>query len=203
VWVALIVGLVLGDLYWGPGFLTDDWSWKWVDRASWTVAIIGLPLLVYQVAVLRREQVRKPSITFGVAVGDADVEPIRSSGPINSGAGSVAIQMAAKNLGSRTARHILFNYQLPENCPIESIQPSAGSGDFDRNRRLWQISVDHLHPDSLVVAKAEIVLVPGCSKGVATINVSATMDDFKEARSVIALTVAPIAPRPPATSTTR
>jgi hypothetical protein len=189
------VGLVVGELLWGLGFLTEEWSWRWVDRASWAVTIIGLPLVVYQVAVLRREQARKPKIVFGVAKSEGEVEPLRSSVDVDRGIGSIAIQMPVKNVGNLTARGLLFNYQLPEDSPIASIEPLTGSGEFIPKVRLWQIKHERLHPQSIAISSATIVLISGFELGAVRIDATATMDDFDKATGTITLQVGPTATR--------
>lgn len=187
--VAVVAGLVVGERQLGLGFLTEEWSWKWVDRASWAVAVVGLPLVVYQVAVLRREQARKPKIAFGVAPGGTKVEQLRSSANVSAVVGRIDIQMVAQNIGTLTARGVLFNYRLPDNSPVVSIEPALGSGEFIQAHRLWQAVLDRLQPQSMNHLYATLVLSPDFAVGQLKINAAAAMDDFEEANGTLTLQV--------------
>jgi hypothetical protein len=188
-WATLIAAMVFSELKFGLAFLHEDWSWKWVERASWAVAIIGLPLLVYQVAVLRREQAREPRIAFGVAAKGAEIHQLSSSADVVAAAGRAQIETLAKNVGNLTARGLLFNCRFAVDSPVASIEPAAGSGDFIAANRLWQAPIERIQPGNTVHLTATLVFRPGFTSGSVPLEAAVAMDDFEQSSGTVTVRV--------------
>jgi len=164
-----------------PGF------WPWVERLSWFLTIVGvvvgLPIGIYQLVAVRREQKRianelerKAEIVVGFPVEDvpasafpAEVAPVSSTEIAphwEPGQGKmsqpVLLTMHTLNRGTRTARQLLLNFLFPKN-----LQPRTWAGapegqeitqDPDGTIRLIAIAKD-LHPGTGHVA-GTLLLVP-------------------------------------------
>jgi len=103
--------------------------WAWVERVSWVATLVGLPFVLIPVYLLWRDQrrlarelTRRPVIEFGF-IPDDSVEPPRPLPremtvsprwtPGTTVSEQVDVMLAARNVGSRTARELIFNVWVP------------------------------------------------------------------------------------------
>ncbi|HEX9561228.1 MAG TPA: hypothetical protein VGA76_08340 [Candidatus Dormibacteraeota bacterium] len=102
-------------------------AWQFIERFSWTVIILGLPIAVYQLWLLQSDQnrvaselSRKPFLMTGFAltkdrkdvVREMQIIPMWPTGALASA--PVKIEWTMHNTGSRTAREVVQNLVIPE-----------------------------------------------------------------------------------------
>lgn len=135
--VTAVLTAILGA---ATGLVIYAWlsgGWQFVERFSWIVIILGLPLAVYQLRLLQSDQnrvvselSRKPRLMTGFAltndrkdvVREMQIIPTWEPGAVVSA--PVRIEWMMHNFGSRTARDILQNLVIPEALAVV-LQPGA------------------------------------------------------------------------------
>jgi hypothetical protein len=112
-------------------------GWQFVERFSWVVIILGLPLAVYQLWLLQSDQnrialelSRTPRLVTGFGLTHDKKDMIREKSfaptwpPNGAASDPVRIEWVIHNFGSRTARGILLNLIIPE--AFASVLPAGG-----------------------------------------------------------------------------
>ena len=116
----------------GPGALLDEALWRWIERATWILALILFPVAIYQLILLRRDQERIAAevesgphlrIAFDFPRGEPELElhvaPHWEEGEHNSR--PEAIDLTWHNDGNRTAHNVMINLVFP----TVLVQPQA------------------------------------------------------------------------------
>jgi hypothetical protein len=165
--------LIWADI-WNIVDARDFAVWVWFERLSWFVALAGFPFLVYQVRVLQRDQRRladelsmRPKIDFGFLTGREPAPPplpreitIEPNWPPGRPASApVKVTFAAVNIGTRTARNVVFNLQL-------------GSGE-QQERKIARTT--DIHPGVFQPFAIDIEIPTGLTE--LPIQTTASMDD--------------------------
>jgi hypothetical protein len=134
--------------------------WKWVERASWVIALVLFPAAIYQLVVLQRDQRRladqltkKPDVRVGRRILPPNsvpgtiprielqfvVAPQWQEGAALSDV--VKIPVEAVNVGNRTAHNVLVNIVFPKLVHFVA-GPAAvevrDEPDFDRWRLMFR-----------------------------------------------------------------
>ena len=127
-------------------------TWAWIERVSWLATLVGLPFVLIPVYFLWREQrrvrlelTRHPAIQFGF-LPDSGGEPPRPLPtelmisphwtPGHDVSELLPLLLAARNVGKRTARDLVFNVWVPpppgqpasenrEEIPVPPLNPGA------------------------------------------------------------------------------
>jgi hypothetical protein len=134
--------------------------WKWVERASWVIALVLFPAAIYQLVVLQRDQrrladqlIKKPDVQVGRRILPPNsppgtipqielqfvVAPHWQDGAAFSDV--VKIPVEAVNVGNRTAHNILVNLVFPKH--VQFVQGAAAvevreEPDLDRWRLMFR-----------------------------------------------------------------
>lgn len=157
----LLIG-VLGAVGGLVTYAAISGDWQFIERFSWSVIILGLPIAVYQLWLLQSDQnrvvsdlARKPALRTGFGLTKDMKDVVRElqvipSWPADAAASTpVRIEWAMHNFGSRTAREVLQNLVIPE-ALANVMQPGTyvryGSPD---NRPYIQVPtnpVRNVHP---------------------------------------------------------
>jgi hypothetical protein len=174
-------------------------GWDWIERTSWLVAVIGLPLGLIQLAFVLREQrritrelARQPQLDLGFhPVQEVSGKRLLSKetkikvtwNPNEQYSNPTQVEFHCQNLGERSARNVLFNFVLPiEFAHLTGYDIGKQSGALPiinvtvsaDQRPVIVARWDQIHPrDSARIGV--IINIPRVSE--ATIEAEASMDD--------------------------
>jgi hypothetical protein len=130
--------------------------WKWVDRASWVIALVLFPAAIYQLIVLQRDQRRlaeeltkHPDVQVGLRIpipgAKAGIQPnlkipVKWQPDANT-SDVVRVPLSAVNVGARTAHNVLINLIIPRQ--VKFVQSPAmpevrDEAEFDRWRLIFR-----------------------------------------------------------------
>ena len=138
----------------------DLWVWVWLERASWVIAALGIPALIYQFKTIADELTKRPRLEFGlVPTGAAEAERLRpalelspSWPPDAEWSDEMQVEFRACNRGQRTARDLVFNVSLPPPDPASQHQVSSANLRRRQDGSVTMINIaEHLHPGATQV----------------------------------------------------
>src|SRR5438046_4262994 len=117
------------SLVWGGMSDAHSEFWVWIERISWAAVVVGLPIGIYQVMMLRNEQgrvarelARRPDVLVGfhplteshgkkMLQQTTDVTATWQPGSHLSD--PVQFTIVCHNAGDLTARNVLYNFSFP------------------------------------------------------------------------------------------
>ena len=180
-----------------------------VERLSWIAIVVGFPIAIYQVIMLRGEQrrvahelARRPEVLIGfypfteshgkkILQHETDITATWQPG--NPMSDPVEFTIVCYNAGERTARNVLYNFKFERQFEyLTKISKPAEHGRFvkspDDGRPLWLIvGNEHIHPeDSAPFTTA--ISIPQRTPFI-TINADVSMDDRPSTRAQLKLRV--------------
>ena len=142
-------------------------GWLFIEHFSWVVIIVSLPVGVYQLVLLQREQVRianevsrRPILMNGFTLKTDRTDVVREIhiAPQWPAGGGVSKPFSVKwltfNGGTRTAREVLINWHLPENLaavqlpvqkPTDTIVRHLASNEARRVGKKFDLNPDDLN----------------------------------------------------------
>ncbi len=185
--VTILLGIAVGVITYA-GF---SGGWLLVERSSWIVIVLGLPLAVYQLWLLQSDQTRiakelsrKPLLRTGFdltkdrkdVVRTMQVSPIWPIGATASQ--SMSIHITTKNFGTKTAHDVLENLIIPESLAgILAAAAVQRHGEPERRPFLVREKFD-LNPGDVMVWELQMPLPKGSP--VLEVVVSISMLDTEE-----------------------
>jgi hypothetical protein len=138
-------------------------GWLFIDRFSWIVIIVSLPVGVYQLVLLQMEQVRianevsrRPILMNGFTLKTDRTDVVREIHVVPQWPESAGVSKPFRlkwltfNCGTRTAREVLINWRLPENLaavqpPNETIVRHLASNEARRVGKKFDLNPDDLN----------------------------------------------------------
>jgi hypothetical protein len=124
--------------------------WKWVERASWVIALVLFPAAIYQLVVLQRDQRRladeltkHPDVRVGLRTQipgslprtDPNLTVSAHWQPNSNMSDVVKVPFSAVNMGTLTAHNVLINLVFPK--PVQFVPgpiPAQLRDEPDQNR---------------------------------------------------------------------